>query len=82
MVLLSISDVLDLLKDVGLIFHLDATGVNHLSIAKFQYINIIHHVFSGLAEHVTVVSFNVEARRSLCLCTSSCLSVGSGSRYS
>ena len=81
MVLLSVSDVLDLLKDVGLIFHLDVVGVNHVSIAKLQYINIIQHVFSGLTEHVTVISFNVESRRSLCLCTS-CLSVGSGSRYS
>jgi hypothetical protein len=32
MVLLSISDVLDLLENIGLIFHLDVVGVNQMPI--------------------------------------------------
>lgn len=36
MILLSISDVLDLLKNIGLIFHLDVVGINQMSIAELQ----------------------------------------------
>jgi len=79
MVLLSISNVLYLLKDVCLVFHLNVVGINHVAIAEIQFIHIVQHIFSRLGEHITVIPFNVESRWSLCLCTSS-LSVGSGSR--